>query len=114
LHDNGALEGVTVVEVLITKFDDINRRADATQLLEYLDQYERSLVAEFAERGLMIECFRICALPKKDVNLGFVGLEEAVRRWTAPVAQQDVGPVPIADAQRQIDRLYAKSTGEIR
>jgi hypothetical protein len=113
LHDNGALAGIPAVEVLLTKFDDINKRPDAAQQFDYLDKYEKSLVADFAERGLKIECFRICALPKRDVSVGYLGLEESIRRWTAPAAQHDIEPVPFADAQRQIDRLYAKSTGEI-
>jgi hypothetical protein len=113
LHDNGALDNVKAVEVLATKFDHIHKREDSADQLTYLDDYEASLIAEFAERGLVIECFRICALPRKDRTIGFVGLEEAVARWTAPLAQLDVRPAPIANTQRQIDRLLAKTAGEV-
>jgi hypothetical protein len=113
LHDNGALANVGAVEVLATKFDDVNKRNDAVEQLKYLDDYETSLVAEFAERGLIIECFRICALPKKDRSIGFVGLEEAVGRWMASPVRPEIRPIPIADAQRQIDRLSAKPVGEV-
>jgi hypothetical protein len=112
LHDNGALGGVNAVEVLATKFDCLSKCESPEEQLNYLEDYERALVTDFGARGLEIECFHICALPKSNVAVGFIGLAEAIERWTERAPRQDVRPVPIAHAQRQIDRLYAKSVEE--
>ena len=111
LLDNGALVNVKAVEVLATKFD-LTKRGNAEEQLKYLDTYERSLTAEFKARGLTVECYRICALPKADQSVGFLGLDEAIKRWTAAPQRPELGPEPIADTPRQIDRMLAKATGD--
>jgi hypothetical protein len=108
LLDNGALVNVKAVEVLSTKFD-LTKRGDAEEQLRYLDAYERTLIAEFNARGLT-ECYRVCALPKADQSVGFLGLDEAIKRWTAAPPRPELGPESIADAPRQIDRMLAKAT----
>jgi Double-GTPase 2 len=111
LLDNGALVNVKAVEVLATKFD-LTKRGNAEEQLKCLDTYERSLTAEFKARGLTVECYRICALPKADQSVGFLGLDEAIKRWTAAPQRPELGPEPIADTPRQIDRMLAKATGD--
>jgi len=101
---------VKAVEVLSTKFD-LTKRGDAEEQLRYLDAYERTLIAEFNARGLT-ECYRVCALPKADQSVGFLGLDEAIKRWTAAPPRPELGPESIADAPRQIDRMLAKATTE--
>ncbi|MBE0614118.1 MAG: hypothetical protein IH604_10670 [Burkholderiales bacterium] len=104
LNDNGALRHMTHVEVLATKFDVTHSRDDAVAQTEFLGAYEAQLVREFAERGLAISCYRICALPKKDVSVGFKGLEELLERWTTRPVLPSVEPSGIAAAERQLDR----------
>ncbi len=109
LHDNGALTCAQTVEVLSTKFDITKTRDDADDQLQYLTEYENQIVEEFANRHLAVGCFRVCALPKRDYAIGFVGLDEAVRRWTAPLPLPSVLPDDLPKAPRQIDRLLAKT-----
>lgn len=109
LRDNGALANAAVVEVLATKFD-LTTRGDANEQLKFLEDYEHSLSAEFKAHGLDIKCHRVCALPKADQHVGFVGLEDAVKRWTDAPPLPNLSPMPIANAPRQIDRLLAKVT----
>jgi hypothetical protein len=109
LNDNGALGHRPMLEVLSTKFDITTTRSDAQDQLKYLADYEHQIVEEFARRGLKVECFRVCALPKRDHAVGFIGLDETVRRWTAPVQLPSVLPDCLADTPRQIDRLLAKT-----
>jgi hypothetical protein len=112
LHDNGALANVKAVEVLATKFD-LTQQGDAEEQLSYLDAYERSLVAEFEACDLTVECYRVCALPKADRNVGFLGLEAAIKRWTAAPQRPELGPEPITDTPRQIDRMLARAIGDV-
>lgn len=109
LLDNGALVNVKAVEVLATKFD-LTKQGDAEEQLRYLDTYERTLAAEFKARSLTVECYRVCALPKADQSVGFLGLDEAIKRWTAAPPRPELGPEPISDTPRQIDRMLAKAT----
>jgi len=113
MHDNGALANVKHVEVLSTKFDLTSRRGRVGDRLEILDSYERQIVAEFKEHGLEIKCHRVCALPKTDETVGFHGLDDMIRRWTAVEPFPSVAPVPIPDAARQIDRLLARTIGDV-
>lgn len=110
LYDNGALANVRAVEVLATKFD-LTKRGDAAEQVKFLDDYERTLIAEFEKKSLHVECYRVCALPKSDKNVGFLGLDKAIERWTAAPPRPDLAPEPIADAPRQIDRLLARVDG---
>ena len=110
-HDNGELANAKAVEVLATKFD-LTRQGDAAEHLEYLKKYEASLVAEFEARGLTVKCYRVCALPLADQSVGFMGLDDAVWRWTAALPRPELGPEPIADLPRQIDRMLARAIGD--
>lgn len=110
LADNGALANVKVVEVLATKFD-VTSHGEAEDQIKFLTQYESQISDEFAGHGLNLRCYRVCALPKTDVSIGFVGLEDMVRRWTNPISLPSISPVPISDLPRQIDRLLAKGPG---
>lgn len=109
LNDNGALAHRPVVEILSTKFDITTTRTDAQHQLNYLTEYERQIVEEFARKDLAVECFRVCALPKRDQAVGFVGLDETVRRWTAPLSLPSILPVALPTPPRQIDRILAKT-----
>ena len=111
LYDNGALARVRAVEVLATKFD-LTKMGDADERINSLDAYERSLLAEFKARGLTVACYRVCALPKADYSVGFMGLDEAIQRWTTAPQRPELRPEPIADTPRQLDRMLLKSTGD--
>lgn len=106
-RDNGALARANDVEILSTKFD-ITRRGDDKANVEFLDDYEARIVSDFKAKGLGISSHRICALPKADRSVGFVGLDEMIRRWTAPKPFPDVRPQSIPSAPRQFDRLLSK------
>jgi hypothetical protein len=108
LNDNGALERAPAVEVLSTKFDITKTREDAEDQLRYLTDYEHQIVEEFARNKLAVGCFRVCALPRRDHTVGFVGLDDAVRRWTDRVPLPSIHPTGLANAPRQIDRMLAK------
>jgi hypothetical protein len=111
LHDNGALANTKAVEVLATKFDLTKTRGNTADQIKFLDAYERQISAEFQEHGLDISCYRVCALPKTDKTVSFVGLDDMIKRWTAPAPMPAIAPAPIGDAPRQIDRLLAKVAG---
>jgi hypothetical protein len=111
LHDNGALANAKAVEVLATKFDLTKTRGNTEDQIKFLDAYERQISAEFKEHGLDIACYRVCALPKSDASVGFVGLDDMIERWTAVLPMPSLAPAPIGAAPRQIDRLLAKATG---
>jgi hypothetical protein len=104
LNDNGALQHMDYVEVLSTKFDVTQSQEAASENEEYLAMYEKQLVREFAERNLVLKCYRICALPKEDMSVGFKGLDDLVQRWTKSVLAPSVEPRPCKTAVRQIDK----------
>ena len=108
LHDNGALRKGTPVEVLTTKIDKLLRSPDSERVIGILANYEQALKRDFGAMGIDISCYRICALPRTDYSIGYPGLEDAIRRWTAPRTPPDVRPGPVPDAARQIDRLSAR------
>jgi hypothetical protein len=107
-NDNGALVNTKFVEVLATKMDLPRAHADADEQARFLDDYELQVLEEFRSILPGSGFYRVCALPKADQSIGFLGLEDTVRRWTAPAALPDVAQPPIMDAVRQIDRLGAK------
>lgn len=109
LYDNGALEHAPAVEVLCTKLDITTTQDDADDQIKYLTDYENQVKEEFARSGLAVACHRVCALPKRDLNVGSVGLEDAVRRWTAPLPLPSILPDGLRNAPRQIDRLLART-----
>jgi hypothetical protein len=106
MHDNGALANAKAVEILVTKFD-VTNRSDASDQ-KYLGDYEASLVAELGRHGLSVATHHVCALPKADYSVGYVGLEEALSRWTAMRPSPDIVPKAVPGATRQIDKLLAK------
>jgi hypothetical protein len=106
LNDNGALEHAKHIEILSTKLD-VSRRADATDA-GYGDQYRARIVSDFLAKRLNMSSYEICALPKADREVGIVGLDDLVARWTAPASLPDAAPRPVEDAPRQIDRLFSK------
>jgi hypothetical protein len=107
LYDNGALARTKYVEILSTKFD-ITHRGDDTENVEFLDNYQARIVSDFRSKGLILSSHQICALPKADRSVGFLGLDDMIRRWTAPEQTPDVRPQPVSGALRQFDRLLAK------
>ncbi|QOF72502.1 hypothetical protein IG197_05335 [Aminobacter sp. SR38] len=109
LNDNGALATAQDVEILSTKFDITSTANLEDKNIEFLDEYQARLVSDFQRKGLAISSHHICALPKADRGVGFVGLDEMVRRWTAPTPPPMVAPQPLRDATRQFDRLLAKA-----
>lgn len=113
LHDNGALAQTDHVEVLATKFDVTAAPGGTEDQVRYLDFFESQIVAEFKEHGLAITCHRVCALPKTNEQIGFHGLEDTIKRWTAIEPLPTVAPVAIHDAPRQIDRLLARTSGGV-
>ncbi len=106
LHDNGALARAKDVEILSTKFD-ITRSSD-DENIQFLDEYQARIVSDFKTKGIDISSHHICALPKVDRSVGIVGLDDMIRRWTAPEPLPDLTPRPIHGAPRQIDRLLSK------
>lgn len=107
LHDDGALARAKDIEVLSTKFD-IMRGSQDEGTIAFLDDYQARLVADFKTKGLNIMAYHICALPKADRSVGFVGLDDMMRRWSAPEPLPVVTPKPIKSASRQFDRLLSK------
>jgi hypothetical protein len=95
------------VEILSTKFD-ITRSSDDEENIRFLNEYQARIVSDFKAKGLDISSHHICALPKADRSGGIVGLDDMIRRWTAPEPLPDVTPRPVDGAPRQIDRLLSK------
>jgi len=108
LHDNGALPQGVPIEILTTKIDKVINAPQSKKVLAILGDYEQMLVRDFSAQGIAIACYRICALPRRDYSLGYIGLEDALRRWTAARVPPDVRPAPVPDALRQLDRLSAR------
>jgi hypothetical protein len=108
LLDNGALRPGVPIEILTTKIDKIGNAPQSERILEILADYEASLLRDFGEMGTDIANFRICALPRSDYSLGYLGLEDALMRWMAPRRPADVRPMAVPDAIRQLDRMSAR------
>jgi hypothetical protein len=108
LHDNGALRPGVPIEILTTKIDKISKVAQSGRILDILSDFEANLLHDFSAMGIDIAGFRICALPRSDYSLGYPGLEDALKRWTAPRPPSDARPLPVPDAVRQLDRLSAR------
>jgi hypothetical protein len=107
LNDNGALAHARAIEILSTKLD-ISRGNEPSDV-EYMREYQARVVSDFRAKGLEMSSHEVCALPKADRTVGVVGLDELVARWTAPNPLPDVAPRPVADAPRQIDRIFSKT-----
>jgi double-GTPase-like protein len=103
--DNNALANVSAIEVLATKTDVIQIRRDVADQSKYLDEYGQQIVDEFRREGVEIGFHRICALPKSDKKVGYLGLEDVMTRWLAPIPFPRADQPAVVDATRQIDRL---------
>jgi len=105
LIDNAALRPASKIEILTTKLDRISTGPDGRDLEAEVAAYEKELHDEFAAGSHQFEMFRICALPRSNTSLGFIGLDELIERWAAPVAAIDITPIPVQAPRRQFDRL---------
>ncbi|WP_246713861.1 TRAFAC clade GTPase domain-containing protein [Rhizobium leguminosarum] len=105
LIDNDVIPKTAKIEVLVTKIDRVSREKDGRDLLAEVTEYEEELIKEFGSKGLAFQIHRICALPRANVKLGFLGMNELVGRWALTPADSDISPQPVGDALRHIDRL---------
>ncbi|WP_376743306.1 hypothetical protein [Ensifer canadensis] len=101
LH-NDAVPKSAVLEVLVTKLD---RVSDIADLLQQVSEYESELLEEFGGLGQEFVIHRVCALPRANVGLGFLGMEELIARWASSVGPADILPTKVGGALRQIDRV---------
>jgi hypothetical protein len=107
LKDNGALSNAKTIEVLSTKFD-VTSTVHGGESVAYLEWFERNLVSEFEAAGLSICCYRVCARPISNKEIGFVGLEALVARWCSIPNKVDVIPL-VDEMHRQIDTLLDRA-----
>jgi hypothetical protein len=105
LIDNGALPKTAAIEVLITKLDRLSHSPDGRNLIEEVRVYEQELGMDFGGLGFDFSIHRICALPRADLSVGFVGIEELVARWASVPGDADIAPMAVENPLRQIDRL---------
>ncbi|UIJ82420.1 TRAFAC clade GTPase domain-containing protein [Rhizobium leguminosarum] len=102
LLDNDAVPKSAVLEVLVTKLD---RVFDNAALIQEVSEYESELFEEFGILGQEFVIHRICALPRANVGVGFLGMEELIARWASTVGSADILPAKVGNALRQIDRV---------
>lgn len=105
LFDNDKLPSSAKIEVLVTKQDRLTINPDGRNLEAEVAAYEQELIDEFSDRGHEFSIHKVCALPRANVDLGFVGLGELIDRWSAPAPDVDITPLPAVGPTRWIDRL---------
>ena len=105
LIDNNVIPKTATIEIVVTKIDRIARVVEERDLSAELDDYEKDLGREFGDAGYAFNIYRICALPRAAVKIGFVGIPELVARWASEPRDADIAPKPVDDALRHIDRL---------
>lgn len=105
LIDNGAIPKTAAIEIVVTKIDRITRVVDGRDLSAELAEYEEELLHDFGDVGFSFNIYRICALPRASVKIGFVGIPELVARWASEPLEADIAPGPVNGALRHIDRL---------
>lgn len=105
LVDNAKIPRSAAVEILVTKIDQLSEKIEGRDLDAEIAAYEQDILVTFAQSGYTFEIYRICALPRLDPDLGFIGLSELIKRWTPPSTDVDMRPIPISDANRKIDML---------
>ncbi|ESY85779.1 hypothetical protein X739_16125 [Mesorhizobium sp. LNHC220B00] len=105
LVDNDVIPKTAVIEVLVTKIDRVSREREGRDLSAEVAEYEAELTREFGDAGYTFNVYRICALPRAAVKIGFLGIEELVGRWASTPADADIAPKPVDNALRSIDRL---------
>lgn len=105
LLDNGTLPSNAKIEVLVTKQDRLTIKPDDRDLEAEVAAYEQELIEEFSVRGHDFSIHKVCALPRANVDLGFVGLGELIERWSSPATDVDITPPPAVGPVRWIDRL---------
>lgn len=105
LLDNDTLPSTSIIEVLVTKQDRLTNKPDGRDLEAEVGDYEQELIEEFGNRGHDFSIHKVCALPRADVDLGFVGLAELIERWSSPALDVDITPPPAVGPDRWIDRL---------
>ncbi|AZO32915.1 hypothetical protein EJ071_27705 [Mesorhizobium sp. M1B.F.Ca.ET.045.04.1.1] len=105
LLDNNAVPSATKIEILITKLDRISGKKDGRDLEAEITAYEQELGQEFGKGSHDFSIYKVCALPRANVDLGFIGLAEMIDRWATPDGYVDINPPPVTRPLRQIDHL---------
>lgn len=104
LIDNDVVPKTAIIEVLVTKIDRVSQKREGRDLLAELTNYEEELSREFGSAGYTFNIHRICALPRSAVRIGFLGMEELIRRWVSIPADANITPQPVHEALRHVDR----------
>lgn len=105
LVDNEMIPKSATIEVLTTKIDRLSIPAGGRNLQQEVANYEMELQQDFACSGYDFQVHQICALPRANVKLGFLGISELLERWSPPPVEIDITPRPVETAARWIDRL---------
>lgn len=105
LLDNGAISDSAILEVLSTKLDKLAPKPGKVPVVNELEEFEDTIVQEFAAAGHAIAVRRICALPRSNFEVGLIGLDELFKAWLEPRPPKDVRPLPAVDPARWVDRM---------
>lgn len=104
LLDNGALPSGTTLEIVTTKLDKLTPKIEGRALIEELEAFEASTLAEFS--GVSLTARRVCALPRANYAVGVVGLDEMLKNWLAPRAKEYPRLIAARAPVRQLDRVF--------
>ena len=102
--DNGALLPGTALEMVTTKLDKLTSEIEGGALIEELNAFEATTLAEFSDVSLTAR--RVCALPRANYAIGVVGLDEMLQDWLAPRAREYPGLTAAREPVRQLDRVF--------
>lgn len=88
------LDQSSIVDVLITKWDKVERDAKANMHKSFVSQVELKLKADFADRLASLRFFRVAARPDEGspLPLGYQ-LDELLAAWLTPRAQLPAPPM---------------------
>lgn len=107
LIDNAKIPKTATIEVLINKIDRLSNPDGERDLQQEVTDYEQELLKEFGSSGHDFQVHQICALPRANVKLGFVGISDLLARWSPPPVEVEITPRPLHYTARWIDRLPA-------
>ncbi len=93
------------IEVLVTKQERLTIEPDGRAFEAEVAAYEQELIEEFSNRGHEFSIHKVCALPRANVDFGFVGLGDLIERWSSLALGVDMTPPPVVGPLRWIDRL---------
>lgn len=109
LLDNGAAGAASVVQVVTTKIDLLDRAEDKQIAAEVLASFRERLLADFGPKVQELTFWEVAARDPEGTYDPAYGLGALVEDWVKPRRHHPPVPLPPLDLKSEFDRLLART-----